>query len=39
MTEFIRTSNTTKVSSQLKAAANLNYLNPRLHGQAYGING
>lgn len=39
MTEFIRTANTTKVSSQLKAAVNLNYLNPRLHGQGYGING
>jgi hypothetical protein len=39
MTEFIRTANTTKVSSQLKAAANLNYLNPRLHVQCFGING
>lgn len=39
LTEFIRTANTTKVSAQLKAACNLNYLNPRLHVQCYGING
>ena len=39
MTEFIRTANTSKVASQLKAAVNLEYLNPRMHAQGYGING
>lgn len=39
LTEFIRTANTSKVSAQLKSAANLVYLNPRLHGVGYGING
>jgi hypothetical protein len=39
MTEFIRTANTSKVAAQLKAAVNLEYLNPRLHAQGYGIGG